>query len=95
MQLGILRLELAIEQAFSLKDKRSVLKRLRERIKKRFNVSIAEIEDQDVWNFATLAIVIVSNEQRFNNQVLDKVVDHVEQFHDCEIDDISMEFIKL
>ena len=95
MQLGILRLELAIEQAFSLKDKRSVLKKLKERIKKRFNVSIAEIENQDVWNAATLAIVIVSNEQRFNNQVLDKVVDHVEQFHDCEIDDISMEFIHI
>jgi uncharacterized protein YlxP (DUF503 family) len=95
MLLGIMHLELDIEHAQSLKDKRGVLNSLKDRIRRKFNVSIAEVADHDVWNFASLGVVVVSNDQKFCNRVLDKVIDHVEAFHDCEIADYSMEFMRL
>ncbi|HCN07602.1 MAG TPA: DUF503 domain-containing protein, partial [Lentisphaeria bacterium] len=52
MVLGILTVELDIEHAMSLKDKRAVLNSVRDRVRKKFNVSIAEIEGHDVWNYA-------------------------------------------
>ena len=77
----------------SLKDKRAVLNRVKERVRNKFNVSIAEIEDQDVWNVAVLGVVIVSNNQKYNNQVLDKVIDHIETIADCDISHIDMDFM--
>ena len=93
MQLGILTIELDIAHAMSLKDKRAVLNRVKERVRNKFNVSIAEVEDHDVWNVAVLAVVIVSNNQKSNNQVLDKVVDHIEKITDCDISHIDLDFM--
>jgi len=95
MVVGLLTLELAIDHAQSLKDKRAVLNRLKDRVRRDFNVSIAEVEANEVWNYAELAVVIVSNEQRFANQVLSQVVNLVETMHDCNLDDYSTEFLSL
>ena len=67
MILGVLTGELDIDHAMSLKDKRAVLNRIRDRIHHKFNVSIAEIEGQAIWNDTCLGGVIVSNEQRYCN----------------------------
>ncbi len=93
MRIGVLQVELAIDQAYSLKEKRVVLNRLRDFIRRNFNVSFAEVGDNEVWNRACLAIVIVANEQRFANQVLSKVVDALEDSRDCVLEDYSLEFL--
>ena len=61
----------------SLKGKRRVLKPIIARVKNRFNVSIAEIDDQELWQLATLGICCISNNSRYTNEVLSKIVDFV------------------
>jgi uncharacterized protein YlxP (DUF503 family) len=95
MVIGVLDLEIDIHHAESLKDKRAVLNRLKDRLRKKFNISIAEVSSHDVWNYANLGIVVVSNEQRFCNQVLSKIVDSVEPLADCVIADYSMDYIQM
>lgn len=94
MVIGLLTVELEIEWAHSLKDKRKVLQSLKERVRKRFNVSIAEVADNEVWNIASLGIAVVSNQQRFANQVLSQVLNLIDQHPDCETTDCATEFIQ-
>jgi uncharacterized protein YlxP (DUF503 family) len=88
-------LELDIAHAMSLKDKRAVLNRIKDRVRGKFNVSIAEIEDHEIWNTAVLGIVVVSNDQKYCNQVLSKVEEHVEAIKDCEIDEVTTSFMRV
>jgi len=67
---GVLTLELRIEHAHSLKEKRHVVRSLVEKLRGKFNVSVAEIEDQDVHNSAVIAAAIVSASRDFAAQVL-------------------------
>ncbi|MGA2220350.1 MAG: DUF503 domain-containing protein [Verrucomicrobiia bacterium] len=90
MVVGILQVDLSIPGADSLKSKRMVLRSLKDRIRREFNVSIAEVADNDQWQSASLAIVVVSNDKRFANQVLSKVVDLIEATHDSVVDDYRL-----
>ena len=74
MVVGILRLTLYIHGAASLKDKRQVLRKVVDRLRSRFNVSVAEVGDQDIWQKAVVGITAVSNDHSFVNEVLDKCV---------------------
>jgi uncharacterized protein YlxP (DUF503 family) len=67
---GVLTLELKIDHAHSLKEKRHVVKSLKDRLRHKFNVSVAEIEDQDVHNSAVIAAATVSPSQAFAEKVL-------------------------
>ncbi|MCH2175256.1 MAG: DUF503 domain-containing protein [Lentisphaeria bacterium] len=93
MVIGIIHLDLAIEHAMSLKDKRAVLNRIKDRVRQKFNVSIAEVADQDIWNVASLGVVMVSNNQKYCNEVLDQVLNHVRKIGNCEIQDWEFEYI--
>ncbi len=77
----------------SLKAKRSVLEGLRQRVRNRFNVSVAEIADNDLWQKAVLGIAVVSNETRHANQVLNKVVELIQKDHRVQLIDYSLEMI--
>jgi uncharacterized protein YlxP (DUF503 family) len=70
---GVLVFELHIPEARSLKDKRHYVKGLKDRLRNRFNVSVAEIEDQDLLNRATLAAVCVSGSRAYAEGLLDRV----------------------
>jgi len=72
MVLGVLRLTLYIHGAASLKDKRQVLRKVVDRLRSRFNVSVAEVGDNDVWQKAIIGIAAVANDRSFVNEVLDK-----------------------
>jgi uncharacterized protein YlxP (DUF503 family) len=72
MVVGVLRLTLYIHGAASLKDKRQVLRKVVDRLRSRFNVSVAEVGDNDLWQRAVVGIVAVSNDRSFVNEVLDK-----------------------
>lgn len=78
MYVGVCRLELDIVDNESLKGKRSVVKSLIARTRNKFNVAMAEVEDNDVLNRAVLGFAVVGNDKRFINSCIDKIVDFVE-----------------
>jgi len=71
--IGVLTLELRIEDAHSLKDKRHVVKGLKDRLRARFNVAVAEIDFEDVWQRALVAAVTVSSSRENAEKVLQVV----------------------
>jgi uncharacterized protein YlxP (DUF503 family) len=74
MTVGIARLTLFIPDSHSLKEKRMVVRRVKDRTRAKFNVAIAEVEDNDVWQRAVLGLALVGNERRFVESALDQVV---------------------
>ncbi len=93
MIIGVMTVDLRIDWAESLKDKRSVINRVRDRVHSKFNVSLAEIDEQSVWNYAVLGVAVISNEQKHANQVLSKVQELIESIRECEVEDVNIEFI--
>jgi len=77
MVIGILRLVVHIPEAHSLKERRSVIRPIVERIRSKFHVSIAEVGDLERWQIATLAMAVVSNDRAFVNEILDHIVSSV------------------
>jgi hypothetical protein len=77
MNIGVCRVKLRFPENQSLKGKRQVLKSITSRLRSQFNVSVAEVDDHDLWQLATLGICCVSNDSRFTNQVLSKVADFI------------------
>jgi uncharacterized protein YlxP (DUF503 family) len=72
-EIGVLTLELRIEDSHSLKEKRHVVKSLTDRLRNKFNVAVAEIDAQDLWQRAVVAAVTVSNDRVHATQVLQSV----------------------
>ena len=93
MVIGILQLDLRIPENHSLKGKRQVLQRMTERVRHRFNVAISEIGDNDIWQRAQIGICTVSNDRRFINSSLDKIIDFIEKMYVVEVLDTQMEIL--
>lgn len=72
--LGLCTIELFIADSRSLKDKRKVLLSLKDKLQQKFNLSVAEVEEQDMWQKAVLALACVANDSRHVNQVLDQAL---------------------
>ena len=71
---GLCTVELFIPESQSLKDKRRVLLSLKDRLRERFNLSVAEVDGQDLWQKAVLGLACVANEGRHVNQVCDQAL---------------------
>jgi uncharacterized protein YlxP (DUF503 family) len=91
MVVGICTIELHLPESGSLKSKRHILKGIRDRIRNRFNVSLAEVENNDLWQRATLGVVAVANQRKFVNQVLSQVIEYLHKESGVVILDYSME----
>ena len=91
MILGTCRIQLFIPAAGSLKAKRSVIKSLKDRIRSRFNVSIAAVAEHDLWQRATLWLVVVSNERKHADQTIAAVVRMIEREQRAELIDFETE----
>lgn len=91
MVVGLCTLELYIGEADSLKDKRRVLKSILDRVRSRFNVSIAEVGQQDLWQRATIAFACVSNDSGHTNQVINNVVNFIERQGSIQVTDYRVE----
>ncbi|PYU39381.1 MAG: DUF503 domain-containing protein [Acidobacteria bacterium] len=78
MPVGLLTLELHIPDAQSLKDKRQVLRSLKDKLRRDFNVAVAELEHQDTWQRSVVGIVTISNEEKHLREVLQKVLDEAD-----------------
>jgi uncharacterized protein len=70
---GVLTLELRLENSFSLKDKRQVVRSLKDRLRRKFNVAVAEIDYQELWQRAALAAVTVSSDRSYAEKLLQSV----------------------
>ena len=77
MIVGACGISLRLPENLSLKGKRRVLKSIITQVRSRFNVSVAEVDDNDLWQLATIGICCVSNDNRHTNEVLSKVVDFI------------------
>ena len=94
MVIGLCTIDLHLPGANSLKDKRSVLKSVMHRVRNEFNVSIAEVDKQDVWRSAVIAVVTVSGDRAYAHGLLTKVVDSIERTRlDTELVDYQIEMI--
>lgn len=94
MTIGALIVKLRLPENHSLKSKRHVLKSITAQIKNKFSVSIAEVDDQDLWQLTTLGIALVSNDARYANEVLSKVVNLIESVRgDAELVDYQIEMV--
>ena len=91
MVVGLLRITMFIPENASLKGKRKVVRSLLDRLRSRFNVSAAEVEDQDLWQRASIGLAVVGNDRRFINSSLDKILDYVERETEAEVVDSQME----
>lgn len=93
MVVGILRLDLSIDDAMTLKDKRQAVKSLKDRLSHRFNVSVAEVAALDLIRTAVLGVAMVSNDHGHVNGALDQVVNYVRNDPKVVLDSFDMEFV--
>ena len=91
MVVGVLRVRLGIFEALSLKDKRRVTKSLKDRLGARHNVSVAEIDDLDHRQAATLGLAMIANQARFVDSALSKIVDEIRAFPHASLLDYEIE----
>lgn len=91
MTVGVLRLVFHIPGSDSLKAKRRIIRPLSQKIRRRFNVAVAEIEDQDSWQFAVLGCVCISTDSRHADAILAKVADLAERDGEAVLTDYETE----
>jgi uncharacterized protein len=85
MFVGVLRLTLYLPDPGSLKSKRHLVRSAIDRVKAKFNVSIAEVAENDLWQKSVLGVTAVGNDHAFVNESLDKVADFVASIHGGQI----------
>ena len=93
MVVGVGRLRLALPGNSSLKGKRKVVRGVVTRVRSRFNVAVAEVDDMDVHESAVLGFVAVGNDHRHVNSTLDKVMDFVEELGLAPVEERGLEMI--
>lgn len=91
MIVGTLKIRLAMRDSHSLKDKRRVLKSLKDTLSNKFNISVAEVEDQDVWQSAEIGIAAVGTDTPFVHSVLSNVVNYVKFWGGVQVVDYETE----
>ncbi len=91
MIVGSCEIEIVIYEANSLKEKRHVLKSLIERIKVRFNASIAEVDYNDLWNRSVIGVAVVSNKKALCESMILKINDFIDNDERVEIINYHME----
>lgn len=85
MLVGVCRLEIFVPESSSLKSKRFVLSSIKKKIKNKFNVSVAEVENNDKWQRISLGISIVSNERKFIDMNIEGILKLIENDGRMEI----------
>jgi uncharacterized protein YlxP (DUF503 family) len=93
MTVGLCTVELYIPDGHSLKAKRQVLLSLKDRLRSKFNVSVAEVGDQELWQKAVLGIACVANQGTHVNQVLDQAVNLIRSVRAVELVQVRIEML--
>ena len=93
MFVGVLQVDLAIDRAQSLKEKRQVVRSVLARLRASFNVSAAEVDDLDKWQRAVLGFSAVSNDQAHVNGLLQQVLNHLRRHPVARVVDYRLEVL--
>lgn len=93
MNVGILTVDIRIPLSQSLKAKRKVIKSLKERIRAKFNVSVAETDNHDLWQKSTLSIVQVAGDKRIIDSALSKINNFITNELNIDVLDYQIEVI--
>jgi uncharacterized protein YlxP (DUF503 family) len=93
MVVGLCTVELFISESQSLKDKRQVLHSLKDRLHGKFNLSVAEVDRQDLWQRAVLGMVCVANDGSHVNQVLDQALNLIRSMPAVEVVRTQLELL--
>ncbi|MBP8301846.1 MAG: DUF503 domain-containing protein [Planctomycetes bacterium] len=93
LHIGVLQFTLEIPYAETLKDKRNVIKALKDRLRRSFNVSIAEIEDLDICTIATLGAVVAGSDTAHLNSTMDHLLNELREWRDGSLADHQLEII--
>jgi uncharacterized protein len=93
MPIGLLILDLQITDARSLKDKRQILRSLKDRLRRKFNIAIAELDFHDVWQSSTIGIVTLSNAEQHVEESLQHVLAEAQRILGPVLVDHSVEFL--
>ena len=93
MIVGIMTIDLFIPDSTSLKVKRSAVKSLKDRIRSRFNVSVAELDHNDKWQRTSLGVVAVSNEGKHVESILGNVLNLVDGFSRVQVIDKTIRYV--
>lgn len=92
--MGVLKLSLILPENHSLKGKRGVLRSIQARVSNQFNISVAECDDQDLWQSAVLGFSMVGSDQVLVEAALQKVIDFVGGLGLAEVGAAEMEFFR-
>ena len=90
---GLLTLDLHIQHAQSLKDKRQVIRSLKDRVRSRFNAAVAEVDHQDSWQRATVAVVTVSGDRQYVEEALQKIEEDAARILGVDLVSSELEFL--
>jgi uncharacterized protein YlxP (DUF503 family) len=93
MIVGVCRITLMVPESHSLKEKRMVLRRIKDRVRNKFNVAIAEVGDQDAWQSAQLGFAVVANELGFTQSVVQKILAFVEALAVAKVVDDEQDYV--
>jgi uncharacterized protein YlxP (DUF503 family) len=91
MVVGLANIDIHIPESGSLKSKRHFLKGIKDRLRNKFNISIAEVGHNDLWQRTTIGVSVVANDKKFANRVLSQVVEHINRENEVQILDYSIE----
>jgi uncharacterized protein YlxP (DUF503 family) len=95
MVVGVCKIDFLIHDNHSLKGKRRVVKTIIGKVKSRFNLSIAEVDHNDLWQKGSIGISIIGNDRNVLNSMLDKILNYIESLNLVDIVDHSFEIIHL
>jgi uncharacterized protein YlxP (DUF503 family) len=93
MEVGILQFTVRLRGSHSLKEKRHVLKSIKDRLRARFNVSVAEVDDHELWQKGTVGVVTCSNDATHIRSLLDQIVMQLRLHPTAELVDHQIEIL--
>ena len=91
MVVGAARVELRVHGSQSLKEKRGVVRSITQRVRNRFNISVAEVGGQDTWQHVVLGLAVAANEAQTARQRLEQAIDFIAELHLAEVLDQEVE----
>lgn len=93
MVIGLLRVEIHYPESGSLKTKRFTLRSITDRLRRQFNVSVAEVEHQNLWQRSVLAVVTVNTDRSHADSTLSKILDLMEREGDMQVTGVQTEYL--
>jgi uncharacterized protein YlxP (DUF503 family) len=90
---GVLIIDIMIQSSTSLKEKRHVLNRIKDRLKHKYNVSVAELDFMDKWQRSQLGIALISNEYSHAENSLQKIFRYLDEFDEFEITNYTFDYV--